>query len=161
MQVAAPEMAAFAERFGFVFRGHEKGEGKRPARLPRPLFGPEVYALHHRLVDVEGYVNVHGHRYSVPYLLIGRQLEVRETKDRIAVYHGPRLLGAHPKVFGRTFPRVPVPEHRPPRGARPATQPSPEEQALARADPPVPAYAPALKARSAGGGTLGPRPCLA
>src|SRR3989304_2479842 len=109
MQVAAPEMAAFAERFGFVFRGHEKGEGKRPARLPRPLFGPEVYALHHRLVDVEGYVNVHGHRYSVPYLLIGRQLEVRETKDRIDLYQGPRLAASPAKVFGRTVTRVTVP----------------------------------------------------
>jgi hypothetical protein len=142
--VPAPEMAAFAERFGFVFRAHEKGDANRSARVerpfhfiehnflagrtfadladlntqarafcdkvnatpkrhlhasprelfvaeraqlrPLPLFVPEVYALHHRLVDVEGYVNVHGHRYSVPYLLIGRQLEVRETKDRIDMH---------------------------------------------------------------------------
>lgn len=217
--VPAPEMAAFAERFGFVFRAHEKGDANRSARVerpfhfvehnflagrtfadlpdlnaqartfcdkvnvtpkrhlhasprelfaaerphlrPLPLFVPEVYALHHRLVDVEGYVNVHGHRYSVPYTLIGRQLEVRETKDRVDVYHGPRLVASHQTVFGRTFTRVTVPEHRPPRGARPATQPSPEEQALTRADPPVPAYAAALKARSAGRGTLALRRLLA
>jgi hypothetical protein len=128
---------------------------------PLPLFVPEVYALHHRLVDVEAYVNVHGHRYSGPYALIGRQLEVRETKARIDVYHGPRLVASHQTVFGRTFTRVTVPEHRPPRGARPATQPSPEEQALAGADPPVPAYAAALKARSAGRGTLALRRLLA
>jgi hypothetical protein len=129
--VPAPEMAAFADRFHFTFRAHEKGDANRSARVerpfhfiehnflagrtfvdladlnaqarawcdkvnatykddlhasprelfaaerphlqPLPLFIPEVYALHHRLVDVEGYVNVHGHRYSVPYLLIGRQ----------------------------------------------------------------------------------------
>jgi transposase len=191
--VPAPEMAAFAERFGFVFRAHEKGDANRSARVarafcdkvnathkrhlhasprelfaierahltPLPLFVPEVYALHHRLVDVEGYVNVHGHRYSVPYLLIGRQLELRETKDRIDMYQGPRLVASHVKVFGRTFTRVTVPEHRPPRGARPATQPSPEERALAGADPPVPAYAAALKARSAGRGTLALRRLLA
>jgi hypothetical protein len=217
--VPAPEMAAFAERLGFVFRAHEKGDANRSARVERPfhflehnflvgrtfadlldlnaqarafcdkvnaapkrhlhasprelfaterphlralpLFVPEVYALHHRLVDVEGYVNVHGHRYSVPYALIGRQLEVRETKDRIDVYHGPRLVASHQKVFGRTFTRVTVPEHRPPRGARPASQPSPEEQALARTAPPVPAYAAALKARSAGRGTLALRRLLA
>jgi len=110
--VPAPEMAAFAERFGFVFRAHEKGDANRSARVerpfhfiehnflagrrfadladlnaqarafcdkvnathkrhlhasprelfaaehahlrPLPLFVPEVYALHHRLVDVEG-----------------------------------------------------------------------------------------------------------
>jgi hypothetical protein len=217
--VPAPEMAAFAERFGFVFRAHEKGDANRSARVerpfhfiehnflagrtftdltdlnaqarafcdkvnatpkrhlhasprelfaaerahlrPLPLFVPEVYALHHRLVDVEGYVNVHGHRYSVPYLLIGRQLEIRETKDRIDVYHGPRLVASHTKVLGRTFTRVTVPEHRPPRGARPSTQPSPEEQVLAQADPPVPAYAAALKQRSAGRGTLALRRLLA
>ena len=217
--VPAPEMAAFAERFGFVFRAHEKGDANRSARVerpfhfiehnflvgrtftdladlnaqarafcdkvnatpkrhlhasprelfaaerahlrPLPLFVPEVYALHHRLVDVEGYLNVHSHRYSVPYALIGRQLEVRETKDRIDVYHGPRLVASHATVRSRTFTRVTVPEHRPPRGARPATQPSPEEQALAQADPPVPAYAAVLKQRSAGRGTLALRRLLA
>ena len=128
---------------------------------PLPLFIPEVYALHHRLVDVEGYVNVHGHRYSAPYLLIGRQLEVRETKDRIALYHGPRLVASHQKVLGRTITRVTMPEHRPPRGAMPAAQPSPEDQALAQTDPPVPTYAAALKQRSAGRGTLALRRLLA
>ena len=216
--VPAPEMAAFAERFGFVFRAHEKGDANRSARVerpfhfiehnflagrtfadladlnaqarafcdtvnaatqrhlhasprelfaaerahlrPLPLFVPEVYALHHRLVDVEGYVNVHNHRYSVPYQLIGRQLEVRETKDRIDVYHGPRLVASHAKDLGRTFTRVTVPAHRPPRGARLSAQPSPEDQALAQADPPVPAYAAALKERSAGRGTLALRRLL-
>ena len=216
--VPAPEMAAFAERFGFAFRAHEKGDANRSARVerpmhflehnflagrtfadhadlnlqarafcdtvnatrkrhlhasprelfaaerpylrPLPLFVPEVYALHHRLVDVEGYVNVHSQRYSVPYRLIGRQLEVRETKDRIDVYQGPRLVASHPKVLGRAFTRVTLPEHRPPRGARPAAHPAPEEQALAQADPPVPAYAAALKQRSAGRGTLALRRLL-
>jgi hypothetical protein len=216
--VPAPEMAAFAERFGFGFRAHEKGDANRSARVERPfsfiegnflagrtftdladlnaharawcdkvnatykdhlhgsprelfaaerahlqalpLFIPEVYALHHRLVDVEGYVNVHGHRYSVPYLLIGRQLEVRETRDRIDVYHGPRQVASHQKVLSRAFLRVTVPEHRPPRGQRPSMQPLPEEHLLAQADPPVPTYAAALKQRSAGRGTLALRRLL-
>ncbi len=217
--VPAPEMAAFAERFSFAFRAHEKGDANRSARVerpfhfiehnflvgrtfadlgdlnaqartfcdkvnathkkhlhasprelfaaeqpqlrPLPLYVPEVYALHHRLVDVEGYVNVHGHRYSVPYALIGRPLEIRETKDRIDGYHGPRLVASHAKVLGRTFTRVTVPAHRPPRGTRPSAQPSPEDQALAQADPPVPTYAAALKQRSAGRGTLVLRRLLA
>jgi hypothetical protein len=216
--VPAPEMAAFAERFSFTFRAHEKGDANRSGRVerpfhfiehnflagrtfadladlnaqarawcdkvnatykdhlhasprelfaaerphlqPLPLFIPEVYALHHRLVDVEGYVNVHGHRYSVPYLLIGRQLEVRETKDRIDVYQGPRLVASHAKVLTRTFTRVTVPEHRPPRGARPSQQPAPEEQILAQSEPPLPAYAAALKQRAAGRGTLALRRVL-
>ncbi|MGH7179080.1 MAG: hypothetical protein ACREJC_17005, partial [Tepidisphaeraceae bacterium] len=40
-------------------------------------------------------------------------------------------------------------------------QPSPEEQTLAQADPPVPAYAALLKQRSAGRGTLALRRLLA
>jgi hypothetical protein len=133
---------------------HELFAAERAHLQPLPLFIPEVYALHHRLVDVEGYVNVHGHRYSVPYLLIGRQLEIRETKDRIDMYYGPRLVASHSKVLSRTFLRVTVPEHRPPRGQRPSTQLVPEEHLLAQADPPVPAYAAALKQRSGGRGTL-------
>jgi hypothetical protein len=217
--VPAPEMAAFAERFRFTFRAHEKGDANRSARIerpfhwvehnflagrtftdfadlnaqarawcdkvnatykdhlhasprelfvaerahlqPLPLFIPEVYALHQRLVDVEGYVNVHGHRYSVPYLLIGRQLEVRETKNRMDMYQGPRLVASHQKVLTRTFTRVTAPEHRPPRGARPSTQPLPEEAILAHPDPPVPADTTTLKQRSAGRGTLALRRLLA
>jgi hypothetical protein len=157
---------AWCDKVNATFKDHlhasprELFVAERPHLQPLPLFIPEVYALHHRLVDVEGYVNVHGHRYSVPYVLIGRQLEVRETKDRIDVYHGPRLVASHQKVLGRTFTRVTVPEHRPPRGTRPSQQPAPEEQILAQADPPVPAYTTALKQRSAGRGTLALRRLL-
>src|SRR5947207_15525282 len=35
--VPAPEMAAFAERLGFVFRAHEKGDANRSARVERPF----------------------------------------------------------------------------------------------------------------------------
>src|SRR5204862_4202472 len=65
---------------------------ERPHLRPLPLFVPEVYALHDRLVDVEGFVNVHGQLDSVPYLLIGRQLEVREKKDPIDAYHKPTVV---------------------------------------------------------------------
>ena len=218
--VPAPEMAAFAERFSFTFRAHEKGDANRAGRVerpfhfiehnflagrtfadladlntqartwcdkvnatykdhlharpreifaaerpglrPLPLFVPEVYALHQRLVDVEGYVNVHGHRYSVPYVLMGRPLEVRDTKDRLDVYQGPRRAASHAKVLTRTVTcavtRITVPEHRPRRGTRPR-QPPPEEQRLAQAEPPLPAYATALKQRAAGRATLALRRC--
>ena len=216
--VPAPEMAAFAERFRFAFRAHEKGDANRSARVerpmsfiegnflagrrfadfsdlnaqarawcdkvnatykdhlhgsprelfaaerahlqPLPLFIPEVYALHHRLVDVEGYVTVHGHRYSVPWLLIGRQLEIRETKDQIDVYHGPCLVASHAKALGSTSVRVTLPEHRPPRGQRPSTQPIPEEALLAQTEAPLPAYAAALKQRCAGRGVAALRRLL-
>jgi len=215
--VPAPEMAAFAERFGFDFRAHEKGDANRSARVerpfrfiegnflagrsfadfddlnrqalafcdkvnaktrrhlhgsarelfaaeraqlrPLPLFVPEVYALHHRIVDAEGYVNLDRRRYSVPYALIGRRLEIRETKDRIDAYQGPRLVASHRKVAGRADVRVTLPEHRPRRGeARART--SPEEQELLQMEPPLPNYAMRLKRHSTGRGTLALRRLL-
>ncbi|HEY5506434.1 MAG TPA: IS21 family transposase, partial [Coriobacteriia bacterium] len=35
--VPVPEMAAFADRFGFLFRAHEKGDANRSARVERPF----------------------------------------------------------------------------------------------------------------------------
>ena len=35
--VPVPEMVAFAERFGFLFRAHEKGDANRSARVERPF----------------------------------------------------------------------------------------------------------------------------
>lgn len=216
--VPAPEMAAFADRFGFVFRAHEKGDANRSARVerpfrfiegnflagrsfadfddlnqqartfcdrvnaktrrhlhgsardlfaaerthlkPLPLFVPEVYALHHRIVDVEGFVSLDRHRYSVPYTLIGRQLELRETKDRIDAYLGPRLVASHGKAAGRTSVRITRPEHRPRRGER-EVRTSPEEQELLQAERPLREYATELKRHSAGRGTLALRRFLA
>jgi len=157
---------AWCDKVNATYKDHlhasprELFAAERAQLQPLPLFIPEVYALHHRLVDVEGYVNVHGHRYSVPWLLIGRPLEIRETKDRIDVYHGPRLVASHEKVLGSAGVRVTRAEHRPPRGQRPSTQPIPEEALLAQADPPVPAYAAALKQRCAGRGVAALRRLL-
>jgi hypothetical protein len=211
--VPVPEMAAFAERFGFAFVAHEKGDANRSARverpfhyvernflagrtfedfedlnrqarawcdrvnaahrrhlhasprdlfateqahlLPLPLWVPEVYQLHHRIVDVEGYVTVHRHRYSAPWRLIGRRLEVRETRDRILLFDGPREIAAHRKVTDTASVRVTLPEHRPPRGqGPPAAGPSAEERELLAAAPEIADYVAALKHRSPGRGTL-------
>jgi len=216
--VPAPEMAAFADRFGFVFRAHEKGDANRSARVERPFryiegnflagrtfsdyadlnarardfcdrvnakprrhlhgsarelfaaerahlrplppFVPEVYAIHHRIVDNEGYVSLDRHRYSVPYTLMGRQLEIRETRDRIDAYLGPRLVASHSKATGRAEVRITLPEHRPRRGeAAPRT--SPEEKELLGVEPPLREYAVQLKRRSRGRGTLALRRLLA
>src|SRR5262245_42085483 len=43
--VPVPEMAAFGERFGFVWQAHEKGDANRSARVERPF----RYIEHHFL----------------------------------------------------------------------------------------------------------------
>ena len=174
--VPVPEMAAFADRFGFRFVAHEVGDADRSGKVerkfqdiennflagrkfadwthfnaearvwcdksnathrkhlhasPRELFAvertrlralpvhvPAVYLLHHRIVDSEGFVNVQRNRYSVPWRLIGRQLEARETKDRVEVYQGPRCVASHIRSIDLVDARIIDPAHRPPRSAR-------------------------------------------
>jgi len=108
---------------------------EQPILRPLPAWRPEVYRLEHRIVDLEGYVNLHGFKYSVPYRLIGRPLEIRETKRELRVFDGPRLVATHIRRLEGPR-RVRLPEHRPPRGAllRP-DQPLPEVQHVLKTAP--------------------------
>lgn len=207
-----PEMEAFAERFGFVFAAHEKGDADRKGRVERPFhyiehnflagreFGdfddlnrravawcdeknaafrrhlhavprelfaaekprmkrlpiwiPDPYVLHHRMVSVEGYVKVHAHLYSAPWGLIGRRVEARETKDKIEIYDGPRLVGTHAVVQDALPVRVTDAAHRPSRAERARRPLHPEEEQVRAGLPEMQAYLTELKKRSAGRGTL-------
>ena len=124
---------------------------ERPTLKPLPIWVPEVYALHQRIVDLEGYVSVHTNRYSVPYKLqlIGRRVEVRETKDRILIYDGPREIAGHQRVMEPSDRHVTEPSHRPPRGeGQKLHRDHPlEEIELLRLAPELSSYIAALKAR--------------
>ncbi|MGC9969036.1 MAG: IS21 family transposase [Bryobacteraceae bacterium] len=205
--VPVPEMAAFAERFGFRFAAHELGDANRSGRVERPfsfiegnflagrtfsswedlnqqarqwcdkvnstykkhlravpreLFAlerlqlrplpawiPEVYRLHQRLVDVEGYIALHTNRYSVPVDWIGRRVEVRETKDKIEIQLDARRLVTHRRVAEAEHQRIMLAGHRPPRGqGAPRPDPHPEEQAIVTAAPELADYVAGLKQRS-------------
>jgi len=211
--VPVPEMAAFAERYGFVIRAHEIGDANRSARVegpfafiennflagrefrdwrhlneearawcdqknaafsralhasrrelfaaervhlkPLPLWVPEVYLLYQRVVDTEGCVNVDSNRYSVPYKLIGRQLEVRVTQEKVEVFDGPRVVASWARVIDTREVRMIDPAHRPPRGqGRKKQAPSPEEESLRRTEPLLAIYVDALKKRASGRGVL-------
>lgn len=124
------------------------------ARLrPLPVYVPDVYALHHRIVDTEGYIHVHRNRYSAPYQLIGRTVEVRETKDRVEIFDGPRLVGSHEKVLDPSDARVTDPAHRPPRGERRRARDASnaEERRLVERMPEAAPYIALLRQRRRGG----------
>jgi len=205
--VPVAEMAAFAERFGFRFVAHERGDANRSARVERPfwfiernflagrtftgwqdlnqqarqwcdrvnatykkhlravpheLFSqerralrplpvwiPEVYRLHQRMVDIEGYVALHSNRYSVPLAWIGRRVEVRETKDQVEIQLDARHLVTHKRIAEAEHQRVLLTQHRPPRGqGQPRPNPHPEEQLLLKAAPEIADYVAALQQRS-------------
>ncbi len=202
--IPVPEMEAFAERFGFRFVAHERGDANRSARVERPfsfiennflagrtfaswedlnqqarqwcdrvnstykkhiravpreLFAierlhlkplpawiPEVYRLHQRTVDVEGYVSVNSIRYSVPVSWIGRRVEVRETRNRLEVELDARHLVTHVRVVTPQPQRITLAEHRPPRGQGvKRSDPHPEEPAILHAAPEIAEYVTALK----------------
>ena len=217
--VPVPEMAAFADRYGFRFQAHAIGNANRSARVersfryietnflagrsfrdwadanrqarewcdkvnarfrddlkasprelfaaerphlkPLPVWAPPVYLLHQRLVDLEGMVWIDTNRYSVPADLIGRHVEVRQTKNHIEIYRGPRLVATHPRVIEPTGRKYRLPEHRYPRGQKPPRSTSPsEEELLLQRLPGVDEYLQALKKRSPGRATLALRRLL-
>jgi hypothetical protein len=119
---------------------------ERPHLRPLPLHVPEVYQVHQRTVDAEGYIHLHRIRYSAPYILIDRTLEVHETMERVDLFHGPRKVATHRRLSGPLNSRVLDPAHRPPRGsARLPQPPSPEESALL-AEPQLASYVARLRA---------------
>jgi hypothetical protein len=202
--IPVPEMEAFAERFGFRFVAHERGDANRSARVERPfsfiennflagrtfaswddlnrqarewcdrvnstykkhiravpreLFAierlhlkplpvwiPEVYRLHQRTVDVEGYVSVYSIRYSVPVSWIGRRVEVRETHSKIEIELDARHLVTHVRLVTPQQQRITLAEHKLPRGEGvKRSDPHPEEQMILQTAPEIAAYVAALK----------------
>lgn len=115
-----------------------------------PDFVPDPYQLHDRIVDVEGYVTVHAMKYSAPYRLIGRRLEVRETRRKIELFEGPRSVGVHTKVVGKNSTHVTLPEHRPPRGTLAAARPPSTDEVTLAAIPGIAEFIHALKDRGHG-----------
>jgi len=113
---------------------------------PLPAWIPEVYRLHQRTVDVEGYVSVNSIRYSVPVPWIGRRVEVRETKDKVEIELDARHIVAHVRALTPQPQRITLAAHRPPRGEGvKRSDPHPEEQAILSAAPEIAAYVTALK----------------
>ena len=113
---------------------------------PLPAWIPEVYRMHQRVVDMEGYVSVHSTRYSVPVDWIGRRVEVRETRDKIEIELDARRIVTHTRMLTPFPQRVTLAEHKPARGQGvKRSAPHPEEQALIEAAPEIALYVEALK----------------
>jgi hypothetical protein len=112
---------------------------------PLPAWLPEVYRLHQRIVDTEGYVALHTNRYSVPAAFISRRVEVRETREKIEIELDARRIVTHTRLL-TTDQRVTLREHRLPRGeARKRSDPHPDEQAILNTAPEIALYVENLK----------------
>jgi transposase len=115
---------------------------------PLPAWIPEVYRLHQRTVDVEGYVSVNSIRYSVPVPWIGHRVEVRETRDKIEIEMDARHIVTHARAVTPLSQRVTLAAHRPPRGEGVKRDPHPEEKAIVETAPETALYVAALKQKS-------------
>jgi hypothetical protein len=146
------QAAAFCDRVNATRKRHLHAAPRdlfateRACLRPLPLHVPEVYQLHHRLVDGEGYVTLHTHRYSALPALIGRRLEVRESRDRLDFFVGPRCVASHRPLHQAQPGRVLLPEHRLPRGQH-AERRREEEDVLRGSPEPLRLYVEALRRR--------------
>ena len=119
---------------------------------PLPGWIPEVYRLHPRTVDVEGYVAVNTNRYSVPVSWIGRRVEVRETKDKLDIQLDARQIVTHARIAEPMQQRITLAQHRPPRGEGiKRSDPHPEEKAILETAPEIAGYMAAVKQRGRNG----------
>lgn len=84
---------------------------EKPALTPLPPHVPEVYNLEQRIVDIEGYAALHANRYSAPADLIGRTVQVRESKDRVRILHDDKVVCEHPRLEDGARTRSTLPEH--------------------------------------------------
>jgi hypothetical protein len=87
---------------------------------------------------------------------------VRETKDCLEMYEGPRSVASYERLWGHLAERVRVtlPAHRPVRGERSGVAVPPEERAILETAPSLSGYLAALKQRERGRGTLALRKLL-
>jgi transposase len=100
------------------FRPSEMHAAERPLLKRLPLYIPEVYDLHQRMVDLESFVHLHRNRYEVPPALIGRRVEVRESHDRVRIFCGPKEVAVHARLEPGLDKRSLLPERPERRRAR-------------------------------------------
>ena len=117
---------------------------ERPHLKPLPVWIPEPYRLHHRTVDIKGYISLHNNRYSVPVDWISRPVEVQETWEKVTISLDRRSKVVHERMIDGSNRTISCPGHRPPRGT-PRKQPIREELILARLFPELIEYVEDLK----------------
>jgi transposase len=119
---------------------------ERAALRPLPIWAPEPYLLHERIVDVHGYVCIDTNRYSASEDWICTQVQVRDTEREIIITrgHNGRIVHVrHPEPAGEWCT---LPEHRR-RRRKKANDPPRELAVLLRRAPELESYAKTLRGR--------------
>lgn len=122
---------------------------EKPHLKSLPPYVPPVYQCLFRVVDISGYVSVETNRYSVPERLVGKNVEVHKSWDRIEVFQGSRKVADHRRVIGKSDTRVLDPAHHQ-RKLPPRSGPCPEEKELSSCSQTLSLYVAQIKKRSHG-----------
>ena len=69
---------------------------------PLPLYVPEVYRIWQRTVNSYGCIALHEMKYPAPSSYIGKELIVRETKDKVILLDGSKEIAVHAKKIEGT-----------------------------------------------------------
>jgi len=126
---------------------------EKPHLRSLPLYVPPIYDLGHRVVDVEGYVNLDTNRYSIPERLVGKTVEVHKHPEKVEVWFDHKLVASHPRIIGKRNSRATLPGHHKPLSREKAhLGPSAEEKALVGESEILDRYVAEIKRRSTGRG---------
>ncbi|QRK05705.1 transposase [Archangium violaceum] len=85
----------------------QPGSGQQP----QPAERYELAWWKKARVNIDYHISLDEHLYSVPYQLVGKQVEVRATTTCVEVFLGGRRVASHPRASG-PWPTT-LPEHMP------------------------------------------------
>jgi transposase len=124
---------------------------EKPHLQSLPPYIPPVYQTLYRGVDVAGYVRVDTNRYSVPERLIGKEVEVHKSWDRVEIFWKHQKVADHERLIDKRETRSTLKGHHPPLNRQKAhSGPCKEEKDLQGYSERLDLYVEGLKKRSPG-----------
>ena len=85
----------------------------RPALQPLPAERFEIGAWRRLKVELDYHVPAEGHFYSVPYQLVGQEVDIRTTAATVEIFHDGVRVASHARCFAEIEKAITIPEHRP------------------------------------------------
>ena len=127
---------------------------EKPFLTSLPLYIPPVYVTYYRVVDIQGYIQLDTNRYSIPYQLIGEQVEVQKYQDKVLIYHGRKKVAQHQRIVKKQDSRRTDASHKLSRIRSRKSASSAQEKLLTGKDPVLDSYIVQLKKRCHGRGVI-------
>ena len=82
--------------------------------MPLPKYHFELSEWRQAIVQVNYHIACLKQNYSIPFEYIGRQVDVRITKNTIEVFHSGNRICSHPRLYGPNNQYSTVEDHMPP-----------------------------------------------